>query len=705
MGDFMRGQTFAKAGLAVLLSIALAACGGGGSIGGESGNGGNGSSGGSSSSSSGATSSSSGTTSSSSGSTGSSSGSTVSCASITLLTSSTELPSAAVAQSNGVTLTALCRDSNNNAVTGAQVTFSATTGLIEVTQGTTGAAGTATAVLTTAGVAANQTITVTASVGAASAGAIVVETGTTAQISGATDVGATQTVTYTVKLADSSGNGISNEGVTLTSALGNPITPSTSQNTNASGVAQFTYTGTKPGTDTLTATSSAVSATGTYAVTVSGTTLLFTTPATQGVSIPFNTAQQVTVEFVQNGTPVSGATVNFSASRGTLTSTAACSSTATGALSATTGFNGEATVYICSTGSQGAGGTIVSATVANGGPTATYPAQFVATTPASITIQASPSTIAPSATSTVTAVVRDANNNLVGGQLVNFTLADPTNGTLSASDGYTDATGSVAVTYQATSVTSSQGGVEISATVNGTSVTTPAPAQITVAGLALRIALGTGNTISALDATRYQMPYSVVVTDSAGNAVPNATFNLSIMSVAYQKGFWVLCASAEGKTFADCNVSSPPVWLQVLEVSPTDPDYNQYAAGAPPPYNVLFQLPFGCKTEDPQNTGIYSVALDYNGNGVLDPGAVASVPSTVALDSTGSAQFFITYPKDHANWVEVLLTGIASVAGTETTAQAEFVLPILSTDVENGGVSPPGAISPYGQASNCANPQ
>jgi hypothetical protein len=293
----------------------------------------------------------------------------------------------------------------------------------------------------------------------------------------------------------------------------------------------------------------------------------------------------------------------------------------------------------------------------------------------------------------------------VQGQLVDFVLSDPTGGTLSAASGVTDQSGSASVTYHATSVSSSQGGVQISASVNGTTVSTPVPAEITVGGQALRITLGTGNSNAVLDATRYQMPYSVVVTDSAGNAVPNATFSLSIMSVAYLKGAWVVCQA--GTTLpAVCHGMTSPDWVQISTISPTDPHYNGYPPGSTPPsqFNILFEVPFGCLTEDPQNTGIYSSTLDYNGNGVLDPGAVASVPSSVTLDSTGSAQFFITYPKDHAQWVEVLLTGIASVAGTETTATSEFVLPILASDISNLQVSPPGATSPYGIADACNDP-
>ena len=67
---------------------------------------------------------------------------------------------------------------------------------------------------------------------------------------------------------------------------------------------------------------------------------------------------------------------------------------------------------------------------------------------------------------------------------------------------------------------------------------------------------------------------------------------------------------------------------------------------------------------------------------------------------------YITYPKDRANWVEVELTGVATVAGTESTSQAIYVLPILASDITVQTVSPPGQPSPYGdQVASCQSPK
>ena len=69
---------------------------------------------------------------------------------------------------------------------------------------------------------------------------------------------------------------------------------------------------------------------------------------------------------------------------------------------------------------------------------------FVATTPASIDVQASPSTIQTNGQSTIIAIVRDANNNLVEGQTVDFQLTDKTGGSISVASAVTDVQGQAA---------------------------------------------------------------------------------------------------------------------------------------------------------------------------------------------------------------------------------------------------------------------
>jgi len=64
----------------------------------------------------------------------------------------------------------------------------------------------------------------------------------------------------------------------------------------------------------------------------------------------------------------------------------------------------------------------------------------------------------------------------------------------------------------------------------------------------------------------------------------------------------------------------------------------------------------------------------------------------------------VTYPQDHALWVQSLLTATATVSGTETSTTSKFWLPMLAADITNTTVDPPGIVSPYGIATSCANP-
>ena len=44
---------------------------------------------------------------------------------------------------------------------------------------------------------------------------------------------------------------------------------------------------------------------------------------------------------------------------------------------------------------------------------------------------------------------------------------------------------------------------------------------------------------------------------------------------------------------------------------------------------------------------------------------------------------------------------ITTIAGTEGTDEAEFILPVLVSDVVNETVAPPGSVSRYGVVADC----
>jgi hypothetical protein len=360
--------------------------------------------------------------------------------------------------------------------------------------------------------------------------------------------------------------------------------------------------------------------------------------------------------------------VSFSATRGTLS-----------ASSATTDSMGNASVTITSTT---AGPSVISAS--GNGVTAQLNIIFIATIPTAIAVQASPSTIATLGQSTITATVRDANNNLVQGKVVNFAITqDSTGGSLSLASATTNAQGQASTVYTASTTTSASNGIIVAATVQGTSVT--GSAVLTVGGQTVFLSLGTGNTIVAFSSTQYELPYTVQAIDSGGNGVNAVPITFKVTSLGYIKGY---------------RAWSGKIWATISKTAPAD--------------TFAYLLPGvfasnGCLSEDVNGNGILDSTAtsteDYNTNGKLDPGLVVSTDITTASTSSGgSAAVNLIYPKDHSYYVAVRLTATATVNGTQSSSSADFWLPGLVDDFNTETTQPPGPNSPYGTATTCSNP-
>jgi hypothetical protein len=327
--------------------------------------------------------------------------------------------------------------------------------------------------------------------------------------------------------------------------------------------------------------------------------------------------------------------------------------------------------------------------VAGAGLSAEASIDFIATVPASIDLQASPATIATQGQSTLTAVVRDANNNLVEGKTVTFeTLGDTTGGTLSTAAAITDSQGRAQTVYTASSTPSATNGVVVQATVQGTTIVQTA--NLTVGGQTVFLSLGTGNKISEnANQTQFLVPYTVEAVDAAGNPVANVAITLTVHPLHYFKGGYYKGLTAWTQT----NTPATPPGSSPTSCPNEDANFN----------GVLDPGEDGCADNQ-------TVAAPYfcnpfgNMNGKLDPGgtAVAS-PATQTTDSTGAINFNVIYPEDQAQWVQVQLIATATVQGTETTASTTFVLPILATYLTTLSSDPPGFISPYGTATSCTS--
>ena len=575
-----------------------------------------------------------------------------SVASIQLLTSS---PSLGSSPTDSVDISAIVKDTNNNLVSGVDVVFSSNGGDLTVTQGQTSVSGVAIANLTTASDPTNRTITVTAISGTVTSTINIAVTGTTLAVSGATSLVFGDTSTLTVTAKDSDGQGLINQDLTVTSGNGNTLSASTIT-TGTGGQATVNITGTQGGNDTITVTG--LGTTATYVISVSSDQFTFTSPTVANLlNLDIGVPHTVTVNWNQSGAPVVGQTVTFSTTRGAFSSNTMA-----------TDGSGNATVTITS---SNAGPATITASTTASGPTSSIQAEFVAVIADQLSLQADKTSIGPNGEqATLTAVVRDPNNNLVKNIRVNFTIYDDvSNGSISTPTDTTDSQGRGSTIYTSTSATTSKDGVVIIASVEGQICGDPAAAianslcdvvYLTVAQNELFVVLGTSNTIGGTSLL-YKYPYTVLVTDSGGNAVADTEVVLTLEPELYETG-WLVWNSTVG------------VWFQNVESA--------------------------CGNEDVNRDGVLDAGEDVNGSLILEPRNVATVPITVTTDESGFANFTVDYAKQFALWVNVTLTASAGVAGTESSSSVSFWLPASATDMKNRD-NPPSYLSPYGATSSC----
>lgn len=570
---------------------------------------------------------------------------------------------------NTVTMTAVVKDANNAVLPGITVAFSATSGSLAVTQAVTDDSGTATATLSNGSDVSNRTITVTASADGVDGTVDVNVSGTTLSITPASQsLALDDSATYTVVLKDSTNVGVPNTTVAVESGNGNTLSAA-SLTTASGGDAQFNLTATQSGADMVTATALGLTAQAT--LDVSGDSFVITAPAA-GAEIPLGVNRAVRATWTVDGNPVpDGTVISFTSTRGTLSAPSA----------ATVG--GEASVTVNSTN---AGPAVITATGA-GGPTTTRSIEFVATNADTLDLQAEPFTVGTGEQSEITAMVRDPAGNLVKNKVVVFELTDITNGFLSLASDTTDSQGRAATFYTGGSVSSPVNGVSIRAFVQDDPAVEDT-VQLTVAGQALAISLGTGNDLFEIGTATFAKEWTIFVLDANGNAVENKGVQVSIRSVNYKKGVLGV-VSAGGDEF----------WAKVAEAV--------------------------CPDEDADLNGILDPAEDLNTSGQLEAGniaLVAPVPAsadpddpcsdagaqgqsaTVTTNGVGQARVCVFYPQSFNLWLDARIQAKASVQGTEFAKSQTFELEALAADINNTNASPPGVISPFGPDADCAIP-
>jgi len=576
----------------------------------------------------------------------------VNVSSVQVLVSSTQLRSDG---SDSIDVTAIAKDSNNNLMPNVPVVISASSGNLTVSSNVTNDIGLASATLDSKGNPANRVITVTANAGSQSASTSVTVSGTVITISAPPSAAYNQPISIplAIKAID-----IPLAERSLTVSATNATINSQPAPSDTGGETTVTITATaNPVTITVSESSLGATSSASVPVTTDFITLA-SNPTTPYVEL--GASRTLTANLKCGGVNTQGVDVRFTSTRGTLAAT-----------SRATDVNGNATNSINSN-TSGPALITASATCPSGQSVQhNLELNFIATVPARVDVQAEPTIVTANQLSStanqsqITAIVRDANNNLVYNKIVSFTLTDSTGGSLSATTATTDLYGRAKVNYIAGTSASAKDGVVITATVQGTSITHQT--TLTVAGLSLFITLGTGNSILEPNTTTYSKPWSLLVTGPAGDPIKNATVTVAIISNDYRKGNY---------EWPDNGTA----WKQIVTAT--------------------------CANEDINHNGLLDshLAEDTNNNSKLEPGNVASTSvNTLTTDSNGFAYFNVNYAQQYANWVNVTLEATASVSGSENVEQATFWLEGLGTDFNDQGINPPGNPSPFGTSSSCAN--
>lgn len=552
---------------------------------------------------------------------------------------------------DGVRVSAFVRDSNNNALAAVPVSFRASTGTLSSISAVSDASGVATAILSSGANRANRESTVIVSAGAVRSELKLPITGTTLTLQGPTSIILGSTANFDLVATDSKGNVISGVTVTGVSSLGNTLTASSGGVTNSSGLVRFTYVANVGGTDTeLIFSGAGATAAPPIPLQVSGLNFAFVSPGAS-TAVPVNTPQVVSVKLLVGGAPPAPTAISFASSGGALSAATAMTDAVTG-------------IAQVSLTSSSAGPVTVQASVSVAGvvSTTTLPLSVVATVPASLVLQVSPTALAPNAAGSsanqaqVLAKVTDALGNPVQGQTVNFTrVVDPSGGNLQQVSAITDSSGKASVTYVSGPESTANNGVKLQGSVASNPAVT-GQALLTVNQAALFIALGTGNVITNVDPQTYRKNWVVYVTDSNGIAVNAATLTIKAIPLDYRTGVHFLSGE----------------------------DY-------------VYQSPiYDCRNEDTNGNGILDSGEDDNKDGVLWPGNVIAVSPATVQTANGLATIALTYAESYAPWVRLRLTVSATVAGTESKTNAEFVVEGMASDFKKAGGPPAGFVSPFG---------
>lgn len=602
------------------------------------------------------------------GAAGGSGGGTTVTSSATSISLSSTSSSVKSDNSDYVTITATVLDAGNVVLANQQVQFQASTGVISAASATTDSSGKVTATYSSGTLDLTNrtaTITVTATGSSASGAIPILITGSTLTLNAlntSPTAGAAVPITATAKAV---GTNVASQPLRFSiaaSSTGSGTLSAASATTDASGAASVNFTGTAAGTvnvlvEWLDGTGVATAAaTQSFNVQASGSAFQVTTPASSPWSVTLNNNQSVVVSVPAtiNGTAVGS--LRYATTLGTWQASNAKIHTVNSPVVSNTqtfvagNFAGNANIQIDAfSGANGTGTVLATAKLV-------FALSASAASANSITLQSNVSSLAPSSggttsNATLSATVRDASLNAVGGASVLFELVNPSGSGEQIDPVVVTTNSSGMATSTFTAGTSTIQTSQVRASVVGSAIT-PSTINITVGGTVGSIAIGTSTTITSTNSdTSYKLPVTVMVTDSNGNAVSGATVSLSLWPHEYRKGTRDAVTCAAVVTFMNVNE-----------------DLNE---------NLILDA-----GEDLDGPGTLN-ALDGPDGALWPPSpASGSVPATVITGVDGTATFDWIYLKQYAGWVVARLRARALVQGSEATTTAYIGLAASKADVD-----------------------
>lgn len=200
--------------------------------------------------------------------------------------------------------------------------------------------------------------------------------------------------------------------------------------------------------------------------------------------------------------------------------------------------------------------------------------------------------------------------------------------------------------------------------------------SMTVTSEALSVTIGTDNTITqGASGLTYIKRFVILVVDSAGQAKGNVQITPSIDLKSYMKGYY----------------DGPGAWNR----------------NGPPVVGTKGLLAAVCENEDENRNGVLEDSEDVNNNGKIEPrksDVAVTMIDTSTTDENGLAFLQIEYPKNVATWLNYeILVAASGIAGTEGRTTWTDTLGAAAAEFE-ADIAPSFAVSPYGIASVCSNP-